>query len=166
MLEKMLHILISYLDIIPIVLSGTLLIAFTVFLSKLVGEIVRYFLPKTLDHVLLIFIPRAVKFFTFIFGTMIALSLAGVNTTSLTTMFGISSLAIGMALKDLFVNTIQGLMIVINQPFTAGDEITVNGATGTVMRIGLMYTRLDCGTEEKLVPNNKIFTEIVSVKKS
>lgn len=166
MLEKLSSILVGYLDIIPIVVSFVIMVALTVFVANIVAKIVKYFLPKSVDPVLATFIHRATKFFTFIFGIILVLGLTGMSTGGIAAMFGISSLAIGMSLKDLFCNTIQGIMILVNRPIKLGDEITVGTATGNVMRIGLMYTRLDCGTDEKLVPNNKIFNEIVTVKKS
>lgn len=166
MLEKCITILIGYLDIIPMVLAGVILVALNIFIAGLMGKIVKFFLPKTMDIALKSFIPRVVKFFSFFIGCVATMGMVGMSTNSITATLGIGTIAIGMSLKDVFVNTIQGIMILVNHPFKPGDDITVSTASGKVIRIGLMYTRLDCGNGDfKLVPNNKMFNEIVTIKK-
>jgi small-conductance mechanosensitive channel len=111
------------------------------------------------------FIPGASGVFAFILGIAITLKVVGLETGNLMTMLGLSTIAIGMSFKDVFVNTIQGVMIIINHTFSVGDEITVRDATGIVVKIDLMYTKIDTGTEIKYIPNSAMFSEIVTLKK-
>ena len=165
MLEKILTILIGYLDIIPAILSFAILVLLTIIVSNIIAKITKFLMPKNIDPVFKSFVPKLTKYVVLIFGLALDLSMAGMNVTSITAMFGMSSLAIGMALKDLFTNGIQGFMILIHHPFNIGDEITIGSATGKVIKISLMYTKLDCNGEFKLIPNNKVFSEIIAIKK-
>src|SRR5271157_746183 len=101
MLEKISTILVGYLDIIPIMLSFCILVALNLFVSGIIAKIVRFFLSKTIDIVLISFIYRATKFFSFIVGILLIMGAVGMSLSSITAMMGISTIAIGMSLKEV-----------------------------------------------------------------
>lgn len=72
----------------------------------------------------------------------------------------ISGVVIGFAASNLIGNAIAGLYLAIARPFRIGDNIRVFGQSGTVIEIGLLYTRLtlETGPDEMLVSNSSMVT--------
>lgn len=107
------------------------------------------------------------KFGSIIFGVLIALGTVGVDITPLIAGLGLSGLAIGLALKDAVTNLINGILILVYQPFKQGDVVKIGNATGTVGEINLRYIQIideETGNEY-LVPNSQAFAkEILKFK--
>ena len=91
------------------------------------------------------------------FGTM------GVDVTALVAGLGLTGFALGFALRDAVSNLLAGVLIILYQPFRAGDRIEVAGSAGRVVGINLRYTTLDAGDRRILVPNNNLFSNSVVV---
>ena len=166
MFDKILTLLMGYWEIVPLTITVVIMIAITYITSQIIGEIIKFFLPKRLDVSLRNFIPALIKVIAFIFGGICILSFSGISMTAITAMLGFSTIALGMSLKDLFVDLTHGVMILLSHPIKAGDMISIEGSTGVVLQIELMHTRIDCDGEIKLVPNTLIFTKIVGVRKN
>ncbi len=98
-----------------------------------------------------------------IFITISALTTLGVASTSLLTVLGAASLAIGFALKDFLSNIAAGFMLIFLRPFKVGDYISVQNAAGTVTEINLFLTVLNTlGNEALFIPNNQIVSNSVT----
>jgi len=103
------------------------------------------------------------KFGSIIFGVLIALGTVGVDITPLIAGLGLSGLAIGLALKDAVTNLINGILILVYQPFEQGDIVKIGNAKGTVGEINLRYIQIideETGNEY-LVPNSQAFAKEV-----
>ena len=86
-----------------------------------------------------------------------ALASIGIPMTSMITLFGTASLAIGLALQGGLTNMVGGLMILIFKPFKVGDVIESNGMTGKVNNITVFYTEIATLDETKVVlPNGSL----------
>lgn len=166
MILETLHILFKFLDVIPVILSILILTGISWITASTVGKILKKLMPKKMDPALRSFVPKATKIVIFVIGIIMSLSIVGMSANSITATIGLGAVAIGMSLKDLFVNMIQGIVILTSHPFRLGDEVTVKGQTGTVIKIDLIHTRLDCDGEIKLVPNTVMFSEIIGIKKT
>ncbi len=72
-----------------------------------------------------------------VFGALLALTIIipSVKPADMLASLGIGSLAFGFAFKDILQNWLSGLLILLRMPFRRGDQITVEGAEGTVQRI-------------------------------
>jgi small-conductance mechanosensitive channel len=71
-------------------------------------------------------------------------------------------LVIGLAAQRTLGNFVAGLLIAFTQPIRLGDEIEVDGVRGEVEEIGLTYTWVRTGDNDRLViPNEKIASETV-----
>ncbi len=71
-------------------------------------------------------------------------------------------LVIGFAAQRTIGNFVAGLMIAFTQPVRLGDEIEVQGTSGTVEEIGLTYTWVRTRDNNLLViPNEKLASETV-----
>lgn len=86
-----------------------------------------------------------------------ALANIGIPMTSLITVFGTASLAIGLAMQGGLTNMVGGLTILIFKPFKVGDWIESNGSSGSVEEITIFHTvlkSLDC--TKIVLPNGEL----------
>lgn len=71
--------------------------------------------------------------------------------------------AIGFAAQDILKNIFGGVIILLDQPFQAGDKISVGGTYGEVISIGLRSTRIVTPDDNLVsVPNAQIVDGQVS----
>jgi len=71
--------------------------------------------------------------------------------------------AVGFAAQDLLKNIFGGLVIIFDTPFQVGDKISVGGAYGEVVAIGLRSTRIVTPDDNLVsVPNSQIVDGQVS----
>ena len=83
-----------------------------------------------------------------------AISILGVQTTSLAAVIGSAGLTVGLALQGSLSNFAGGVLILIMKPFRMGDYIIANGVEGTVTSIDIIYTRLLTIDNRKVVIPN------------
>ena len=62
------------------------------------------------------------------------------NVTAFLTGLGIIGFTIGFALQNIMQNFISGVILLVQQPFKAGDEAKLSGFEGIVQKIGLRTT--------------------------
>lgn len=102
--------------------------------------------------------------FVFLFTCIIiAIIQLGGSPQALLAMTGALVVALGLGLKDTLTNVAAGLMLLINQPFRAGDYISINAFQGTVKRINLFQTEIN--TERNLrmyLPNKLVWDNSVT----
>ncbi len=144
--------------------SGFKLIGF--FLILIIGfKIVKIFLKlikkgrgfnkleKSVQSFIISFINISLKCLVFI----TALAHIGVPMTSMITLFGTASLAVGLALQGGLTNMVGGLMILIFKPFKVGDWIESNDVSGSVDNISIFYTEISTLDQTKVVlPNGNL----------
>ncbi len=98
-----------------------------------------------------------------IVSASIILSVVGVPTSAVITSLGLATAGIVLAFQDVLKNFIAGIYLLVERPFTIGDRVKVRDAEGSVEEVDIRTTALktDAGVII-LVPNNIIFTEIVT----
>ncbi len=104
-------------------------------------------LDNTATSLLGSFMSIALKLILFL--TVIAI--LGIPMTSVITIIGTVSLAIGLALQGSLANFAGGLMIILFKPFKLGDFIDNHTDSGTVTDMGVFYTTLT-------TPDNRVIT--------
>ncbi|HRA48928.1 MAG TPA: mechanosensitive ion channel family protein, partial [Thermomicrobiales bacterium] len=105
------------------------------------------------------------RVFVIILGVVVALGVVGVPTSSLVTWIGVIVAALSLSLQSVIQNLVSGFYLLIEQPFTVGDRITVQGQTGTVQRVAIRVTVMrNLRQEMVMVPNFIVFTEAVQAK--
>ena len=108
---------------------------------------------------------RVITFTIIAFTAIVVLEHFGQSVTSLLTILGAGSLALGLAAQDTISNMISGFIIMIDRPFRTGDRIRIpSGEVGDVHEIGLRSTRiLDFDNNLLIVPNSELIkTKIVN----
>ena len=77
---------------------------------------------------------------------------------------GIFSIALGFAFQDILSNLLAGLLLIIRQPFQQGDQIEVNGFTGTVEGITIRETTMKTFDGQRvIVPNADVYQSAIQV---
>lgn len=78
---------------------------------------------------------------------------------------GISSVAIGFALKDILQNFVAGVLLLWRRPFRMGDQIRTGDYEGTVEDIDVRATRIRTYDNELVVvPNGEVYTRGMIVR--
>lgn len=80
---------------------------------------------------------------------LIVASKLGIDVTGIVALASVLTLAVSLSVQDLLTNLISGFTLLYTKPFTSGDFVEIAGQSGTVMEIGLTYTKLT-------TPDNKI----------
>jgi small-conductance mechanosensitive channel len=92
-----------------------------------------------------------------------ALSTMGVDIGALVAALGLTSLAIGLALKDTIENAITGVLLLIQRPFKVGDVIKVSEITGTVADVSIRTTNIKTFDGlHVLIPNRHVYNEVIT----
>jgi len=91
------------------------------------------------------------------FASVAVLAELGYPVTSIIAGLGIGGIALALAAQKTVENLFGAFSLAIDQPFREGDFIQIDGASGTVIAIGLRSTRLRT-VERTLVsiPNGKL----------
>jgi small-conductance mechanosensitive channel len=100
-----------------------------------------------------------------VIGVMLALSqFAAVKrvATGVLASSAVLGLVVGFAARQTLANAVAGILLAITQPIRIGDQVTFEGATGSVEDIRLTYTyvRTDDGTRV-VIPNERLASNTV-----
>lgn len=83
----------------------------------------------------------------FILALLMAAQL-GLDVTSLIAVVSVISLAFTLAVQGALTNVVGGITLLSTHPFSAGDFVEIGETSGTVLEVGVAYTKL-------LTPDNK-----------
>ncbi|MGF1457624.1 MAG: mechanosensitive ion channel family protein [Leptolyngbyaceae cyanobacterium] len=93
-----------------------------------------------------------------IFGTVVALGVLGLDFGALLGAFGLTSVAIGFSLKDVLSNYISGVVLLAARPFRLGDQVVIDEYEGTITQIQLRATTLQTYDGRTVyIPNQEVF---------
>jgi small-conductance mechanosensitive channel len=105
-------------------------------------------------------VDRLVQFAFIVLAGAWALSILGIEVTALVALFGAGALAVSLALQDVLKNLVAGLYILVERPFTIGEQIDFKTFSGTVETIELRTTALRTPSGQRVViPNAMLFAE-------
>lgn len=136
--------------------QALLIILIGYIISKVVSKFIMRAIQKSnRDEIILNFFHTCLRVGFGIVVAMMALSQLGVNVTSLLAVFTTVSAAIALALKDTLSEIVDGMKIMFSRPFVKGDVIEVDGVTGKIQEISLLYTfLLTLDNKRIVIPNS------------
>ncbi|MFC4541610.1 mechanosensitive ion channel family protein [Halosolutus amylolyticus] len=106
-------------------------------------------------------IPKIVKYSVLYVAFIIALGQIGVHVIALMillTVYAAGIVIVGtFAFKDFLVSSAAGIYLLLNQPYSIGDEIEIGDQSGIVQEVDLFVTKIENDSEEYIVPNRKVF---------
>ena len=95
----------------------------------------------------------------------IAALFPSVQPVDLLAGLGFFSIAVGFAFQDILENTLSGVLLLFRQPFRSGDQIEVQGQTGTVEAITIRETRIRTFDGQLVViPNRDVYKGVIRVQ--
>lgn len=151
---------ISLLDIIIAVL-----IFFVVFkLSRNIKVLIESQLRKStnLDRGRIHLITRIVRYSFIILGAFIALSIVGINLTTLKVLIGALGVGIGFGLQTIVNNLISGFILLSERSIIPGDLIEVDGLVAEIETVGLRATIVKTFDNiEVIIPNSDLVNKNV-----
>ncbi len=102
-------------------------------------------------------IKKLIHYSLLLVGIMMAISLIGLNLTSLAFLTGALGIGVGFGLQNIVNNFVSGLMLLFERPFKVGDMVVVDNETGTVRKIGLRSTVIETFDRSELIVPNSLF---------
>ncbi len=111
------------------------------------------------DQTIVGFLSKSVYVLTLLVAFLVALSWLGIPTTSIITVLGAGTLAIGLALQDSLSNLASGLLLIFLKPFVVGDTVQIGSDNneGTVTHVRFFHTELNTSDNKVLlVPNGDV----------
>ncbi|MEG1850007.1 MAG: mechanosensitive ion channel family protein, partial [Oscillospiraceae bacterium] len=108
-----------------------------------------------IDATLHPFLCSAAKVLLFIMLSVGCIDVLGIPTASVVAAMASVGLALSLSVKDHLSNLIGGVVILMTKPFVSGNYIEIDGVSGIVGEIGLIYTILHTFDNKKIfIPNN------------
>lgn len=150
----------SAIVIIPRALAALLVIGLFWMIATFVRWLMRVLFRRIVEDLTVENLIKQVAYYAvWLLGFIVALDAFGFDPQAVATGLGLTSLAVGFALKDILSNFISGILILVLRPFELGDQIIVGETEGNVERIDLRATQLRTyDGRVVLVPNADLFT--------
>lgn len=104
--------------------------------------LVRVFERRHTERTLASFICSFVSITLTVMLVIATIGTLGVDTTSFAALLAAGGMAIGMALSGTVQNFAGGIILLVFRPFKAGDFITAQGQSGTVMDVNIFSTKI------------------------
>lgn len=96
---------------------------------------------------------------------ILTLRVLGVNFGALLAALGLSTVVLGLALKDVIEQAVTGTLLLVQRPFHVGDTIQVEGVEGTVVDVAVRTTNIRTfDGVHALIPNNKVYQSVIKNK--
>jgi small-conductance mechanosensitive channel len=152
----------SVITIIPRVFAAALVILLFGGIALFVRWLIRVTFHRAFSDLTVENLVKQLAYYTiWVLGIIVAAAL-GFDPQTVVTGLGLTSLALGFALKDIISNFISGILLLALRPFKIGDQIVVGETEGSVERIELRATQIKTyDGRTALVPNADVFTSRV-----
>ncbi|MDE6789420.1 MAG: mechanosensitive ion channel [Ruminococcus sp.] len=144
--------------ILPLLIIAALVLVIGVLLSRLITQIISKAMKRSnVEDSARSFLVSVIKTALYVLVIIMALSVMNVPMSSIITVLGAAGLAISLALQNCLTNLCGGFIILFSKPFAAGDMVELDGTTGTVESIGVLYTKLHTSDGKSvLIPNGNV----------
>jgi small-conductance mechanosensitive channel len=145
-------------------LPGLFLAVVVVLVGLVVGDKVEILVRDRLSGIKLPqvgILPLLAKYSVFYVAVLLALATIDVPISALLVLlggyvFGVVFLG-GIAFKDMLASGAAGMYLLLNQPYSIGDQVEVGGQRGVVQEVDVFVTHVESEGEEYIVPNRKVF---------
>jgi small conductance mechanosensitive channel len=147
------------------VLPAAILFAVGVVLIRIVITIVTRFLEKSkLEKAAHNLIKTVIRVALYGLLALMVADKLGIDVTGVVALASVLTLAISLSVQNALTNLISGFTLLYTKPFSSGDYVEVAGQSGSVMEIGLTYTKLATPDNKSVsIPNSAVTSaEIVN----
>ncbi len=163
------HIVDETISLLPNIILGILI--FVIFLaaaSAAKSFTRRLVLRRRRTHEgMALLLGRVIHTSIAVLGFLIAFSVVApsFHAADLIKLLGIGTVAVGFAFQNILQNFLAGILLLLQEPFRLGDQISVTGIEGNVCDIQARATIVATNEGKQIViPNAVIFTNPVAVR--
>lgn len=123
-------------------------------LLTLLGRVLK---RTKLDESMHRFIRNILRLLLYFVVLLVIASYLGIDVTALVALLSVFTLAVSLSVQNALSNVAGGLLVMGTKPFKKGDYVSVDGMTGVVDEITMVYTRLHTlDNRSVLIPNSKV----------
>lgn len=112
-------------------------------------------------------VPRVVKVSIVFVALLVALGQIGVATGALLLLFAAYTIALiafsAVALRFLLPSAAAGVYLLLNEPYSIGDEVSITDREGIVQEVDLFVTHVESEGTEYVVPNHIVLRDGVAI---
>ena len=129
--------------------------------SRIVMSILNSFLERgKLEKAAHTLIKSMARVVLYLLLFLMCASMVGVDVTSVVALASVLTLALSLSLQNVLTNVISGFVLLTTDPFHSGDFVEIAGQSGTVVEIGLTYTKLATADNKQVsIPNSSVTSE-------
>lgn len=102
------------------------------------------------------------KYLIILIAILLILDVFGIDTKTIIASLGVVGLVLGLAVQDTIKDFISGFTILVENQYSVGDYVTINGFAGYVESLGLKTTKLKAYTGEIKFISNRMITEVIN----
>ncbi len=128
---------------LPSLVFALIFLLFGLFVIRQIMRILkRASKHSNMDSIMASFLRSIIKIVLYMLLIVITLSILDVPMDSIVAVIASAGVAVGLALKDSLSNLAGGFIILFSKPLKEGDTVEVDGVTGKVESISILYTRM------------------------
>lgn len=139
------------MDLSRLLILVALFVACLVAMKVLLGLLDRTFRRLEVEKSLHVFVRAALRVVLWMITLCVVLGYLDIPMTSLVAVLSIAGLAVTLAIQGTLSNLAGGIQVLMSKPFKADDYIDAGAVSGTVVEVGLAYTKLR-------TPDNKVIS--------
>ncbi len=147
------------INVSNLVSAAVILIVCLIVGNLMVLMLARILAHSKLDVTLHSFIRAGAKAVVYALSFTIAVGSMGVDVTSLVALLSVAGLAASLALQNSLSNVAGGIIILATKPFHVGDFIESGDQKGTVLEIGMAYTKINTIDNKRVFIPNSVISE-------
>jgi small-conductance mechanosensitive channel len=146
-------------------IGSVIVFFFIIFISSVISRAIKFFFDNekvlssgersSVNSMVLLF-----RLIIWVFGFLIAVAIAGIPLDKLSVMLGALGVGIGFGLQNIANNLVSGIILAFERPIQIGDQIEINGRSGTVKEIGVRSSKLSNSEgADIIIPNGNLLSE-------
>jgi small-conductance mechanosensitive channel len=149
-------------DIAVRVVAVVILVVLGWIFARAIGRALRPWLYRRLDPGTAGTVGFLIRLGAIGLALLIALRVAGLRPETLAVGGAVTAVVIGLAAQQTIGNVFAGMLLLSARPFRVGERVRMHGGMvageieGVVSSLGLLYTTLNNGDDEIMVPNNVV----------
>lgn len=117
---------------------------------------------RKIDNSAASFITSIVSLIAYVALIILIIGTLGFSTSNIIAALSSVMLAVALGLQNTLASLANGILLIFNKPFQAGDYVEVSGSSGTVKEVKLFTVKLV--TPDNLtvvIPNNTVFNSTI-----
>ena len=142
--------------LIASVLPAAVLLVAGVLVIRIVITIVTRLLEKSkLEKAAHSLIKTAIRVVLYVLLGLIVAEKIGIDVTGVVALASVLTLAVSLSVQNALTNVISGFTLLYTKPFASGDFVEIAGQSGSVLEIGLTYTKLATPDNKNVLYKNR-----------